>query len=317
MVRCKKIGAAVLAALLGLALIAAFPAGAAAEEEVPQFPTYTQDFSSEEAVNADFSAGYVEALNRMTRSESVGQVDGHWFLEDGVLVRRNDIDGEEGGTWRAALLTYTRQVYANFELEVDYRQGTETNWWAAVIFRQSESKNMLDDGAGVFVQAEGTMTMWGSTGVGGPHEALPVIEDYDREAWHNMKLTVLGNTATMQIDGDAVGEWTLQQMFYREGYITLASINNDSAFDNLKITELPEPEEEAAPVYPPVAEADTDDSLGNLAGVQDEQAAVERPIAFDDSYGGQGCSSSLAFGGAALVGAALVGLAAVWLKKKE
>lgn len=316
MERCKKFGWAVLAALLCLALLAAFPAGAAAEEEAPQFPTYEQDFSSEEAVNADFDAGYVEALNRMTRSESVGQTDGHWFLEDGVLVRRNDID-QDMGTWRVALLTYNRQVYANFELEVDYKQGAETEWWAAVIFRQSESKNMLDDGAGVFVQTQGTMTMWGSTGVGGPHEASPAIEDYDRNAWHHMKLTVLGNTATMQIDGDAVGEWSLQQMFYREGYITLASINNDSAFDNLKITELPEPEEENAPEYPPVAEADTDDSLGNLAGVQDEQAVVERPVDYDDTYGeGRGCSSSLAFGGTA-AGAALVGLAAVYLKKKE
>ncbi len=292
-----------------------------AEEDENIFPTYEQDFSSVDAVNADFDAGYVSVQGSATRKETVGQENGHWFIEDGVLVRKNDIDGNNGGTWRAALLTYNKQQFTNFELEVDYLQGPSTYWWTAVIFRQTESKNFFDDGAGIFVQEQGMMTMWGSVGVGGPYEKSPVIENYDRNAWHHMKLTVQGNVARLQIDEEEPVEWSLQGSFYREGYVTLASINNDSAFDNFKITELPEAEEPEIPVIPPVAEADTDDALGNLATETDDTIKIERPLDFDNTYGAEqseetGCKSSMVAGGGIAACIGLIGAAMVGLKKK-
>ena len=71
------------------ALTAALAAGvfAPAAAEEAQFPVYTQEFASEEAVNADFFAGYVNAVGNSTVAEQVGQEDGHWFLKDGKLVR--------------------------------------------------------------------------------------------------------------------------------------------------------------------------------------------------------------------------------------
>ena len=57
------------------ALTAALTAGvfAPAAAEEAQFPVYTQEFTSEEAVNADFFAGYVNAVGNSTVAEHVGQ----------------------------------------------------------------------------------------------------------------------------------------------------------------------------------------------------------------------------------------------------
>lgn len=322
MKRQRKLAAVLVSALLSAVLCGGVIVGYAEESEA-QFPMYVQDFSSADAVNADFDAGYVGALGNSTKSEQVGQEDGHWFIEDGKLVRKNDIDAA-AGTWRAALLTYNKQLYTNFELEVDYLQGASTYWWAAVIFRQSESKNMFDDGAGIFVQEGGQMTMWGAIGVGGPYEKSPAIPDYDRNAWHHMKLTVQGNSAKLQIDDQQPVEWTLQEVFYREGFVTLASINNDSQFDNFKITELPEPEEADLPDIPPVAEADSEDALGNLAAIEDDQEKVERPLDFNTAYGEEqaetersGCNASVAVTGGMILSAGLLVLAITGLKRKE
>lgn len=322
MKRHKKLAVALVSALLSTVLFTGGIVGFAEESEV-QFPTYVQDFSSVDAVNADFDAGYVGALGNSTKSEQVGLEDGHWFIEDEKLVRKNDIDAA-AGTWRAALLTYNKQLFTNFQLEVDYLQGPSSYWWTAVIFRQSESKNMFDDGAGIFVQEGGQMTMWGAIGVGGPFEKTPAIPNYDRNAWHHMKLTVQGNSAKLQIDDEQEVEWTLQEVFYREGYVTLASINNDSQFDNFKITELPEPEEVDHPDIPPIDEADTDDALGNLATKEDDEEKVERPLDYSNAYGeqqeapkGSGCNGSVTVTGGIILSAGLLALAITGLKRKE
>ena len=77
------------------ALTAALAAGvfAPAAAEEAQFPVYTQEFTSEEAVNADFFAGYVNAVGNSTVAEQVGQDDGHWFLKDGKLARKQHRQG--------------------------------------------------------------------------------------------------------------------------------------------------------------------------------------------------------------------------------
>lgn len=107
-------------------------------------------------------------------AEQVGQEDGHWFLKDGKLVRENSID-KDAGTWRAAILTYSKQTFSNFEMEVDYKQGNQTFWWTGVAFRQAEAgKSFFDDGAGIFVQEGGQPTMWGAIGVGGRSKRRPI-----------------------------------------------------------------------------------------------------------------------------------------------
>lgn len=265
------------------------PVAYAAEEDGEVvYPTYEQDFSDAAEVNEDFTAGYVNALGNSTQIEQVyndgqGEGEGHWFINaDGQLERRGDIDSN-AGTWRAAILTYNKQLFTNFELEVDYKQGPTTFWWTCVAFRQTEIKSFFDDGAGIFVQEGGQMTMWGAVGVGGPFEKAPVT-GYDRNAWHHMRLRVQGNSAELYVDEYPVAEWTLNGSFYREGYVSLLSINNDSMFDNFKLTELPEAEEPDLPPIPPVDEADSDDALGNLASVTDEELPVERPLDYRNDY---------------------------------
>ena len=313
----------ILSVAAALALSAPLWAGtfAFAEDETPTFPTYTQEFSSAESVNEDFDAGYVNALGNSTVPETVDS-DGHWYLENGTLVRRGDIEGS-AGTWRAAVLTYNKQLFSNFEMEVDYKQGNQTFWWTCVAFRQTEAgKSFFDDGAGIFVQESGVATMWGAVGVGGPFEK-PKYDSYNRNEWHHLKLTVQGNKAVLVIDSNPAVEWTLNASFYQEGYVSLISINNDSAFDNLKITELPEPETPELPPIPPKAEADTDDALSKLATINDDVVKVERPLNKREPSQGSnstspqsGCGSVVGTGFAA-GGAVTVVAAAIALKRKH
>lgn len=334
----KKLLFVLLACLFCAAIAAGIPAAFAAEgDDEIVYPTYTQDFSDAAAVNEDFTAGYVNALGNNTNIEQVyndgqGDGEGHWFINaEGQLERRGDINAD-AGTWRAAILTYNKQLYTNFELEVDYKQGTQTFWWTCVAFRQTEIKSFFDDGAGIFVQQGGQMTMWGAVGVGGPYEK-PAISDYDRDAWHHMRLRVQGNSAELYVDEYPVAEWTLNGSFYREGYVSLISINNDSMYDNFKLTELPEPEEPELPPIPPIDEADSDDALGNIAAAEDDKLPVERPLDYQDDYtlsengnGGNGgnenppsrggCGSSVA-GGVGLLGAASVAASAAIIRRKR
>ena len=97
--------------------------------------------------------------------------------------------------------------------------------------------------------------------------------------------------------------------------MSLISINNDSAYDNFKITELPEPETPELPDIPPVEEADTDDALGKLSQKTDDTLIVERPVNYRKKEG-SGCSSSIGAGFAA-AGSAAAGLAALALVLKR
>jgi len=206
---------------------------------------YTQDFSNLDSVNADFEAYYVYTMGGSSNPDTIyssKDEKARWYLE-GNSLNRQSLDNDIAlnfGTNSIGVITFTKQKYTNFELEVDYKSGALTYYWPVIGFRQNEKGQYhLTDGAGDFVQNGGKETLWGTDGVGGPYESGG-IQGYVNNTWHHMKLRVEGISLAITVDSDNSTTYkrNLPSSFFRTGYLSLISVNNDCSFKDLSIKEL-------------------------------------------------------------------------------
>lgn len=238
-----------------------------------EYYSYVQNFTDVASVNNGFNAYYLQnelgSGKPETVATSASATDSHWCIEGGVLKRINDVKPSETSgnyeTNQLAVLTFTKEAYLNFELSVDYKRGPNGFWPVVAIRQLEEGKYYLDDGAGVFVQQNGTVTLWGDADVSGPYE-FASIDGYNSNAWHNMQIKVLGNTLSVSIDNTPWVSQALPEEFYEAGYVSLVSTNNETEFKNFRIKALAEPVVESNGTFVPKAEATTDDALSNMAG---------------------------------------------------
>lgn len=293
--------------------------------------SYVQKFEDVDAVNNAFHAYYLENALGSAKPELVSTsstaTDTHWYIENGVLSRINDVRPDEDSgkyeTNQVAVLTFTKEAYLNFEMSVDYKRG-DNGFWPVVAIRQlEEGKYYLDDGAGVFVQQSGLVTLWGDADVSGPYE-FSSLDGYASNQWHNMQIKVLGNTLSVSIDNAAWATQALPEEFYETGYVSLVSVNNQTQYKNFRIKALAEPVQEQHGEFLPEAEANTDDALSKLAGEVKEGEPFEREgkvnpdlvytTWVDVVVGGDSCNSSIGAGVLGVISLAAVVLA---LKKEE
>ena len=164
----------------------------------------------------------------------------NWTIENGQLIRINDLGGNDGGTNRVAVLTYTGQTFRNFTLSVDVKMGEDSIWWPVVTILQRENNGsyFLADGLGLFIQQSGVATVWGE-GTGNPIEGKS-ISGYKNNAMHNITVTVLNGHLSFYVDGALALEVEIPSGTASEGYISLMSVNNGSMFANLVLREIPE-----------------------------------------------------------------------------
>ncbi len=238
--------------------------------------TYEQDFSDVDSVNSDFSAWYLRTMGGVKYASSIAdseeqaeENDTNFYVENNSLIRYDsgDIDVNEDTT-QIAIATLTAQKYTNFELEVDYLQGSETYYWPVVAFRQSkEGSYYLEDGSGVFVQEGGKTTYWSSID-GGPYES-GAMDNYDRTIKHTLKIRLVGLDLKVWVDDELTYSKTLGQATFTTGYISLTSVNNDCEFSNLKITELGV-YRLSTETQEPLESSDSEYSLDNMATKVDE-----------------------------------------------
>lgn len=241
---------------------------------------YIQNFNDTDEINRDFGAYYLYTMGGISEKEQVGNsayAGTRWYIEDNA-VRRQEISDDIDlsiGTNSFAILTLETKTYINFELTVDYKNGGDTYFWPVIAFRQSEKgRYFLEDGAGVFVQNEGLVTVWGGEGVGGPFESSPV-PGYGAATteWHTLKIVVDGLDLFVYLD-DMVEPAlfrSFQSGFFKAGYISLISVNNSSSFRNLRIVEKPvKPIDGATKPQQPVPDAGTPDSLDSIGTPVDE-----------------------------------------------
>lgn len=295
----------------------------AAAEETSVTWDYEQDFASAESVNADFNAYYLTKFMGILSQEKVTEgpdANKHWYVQDGAISRANDI-GAQLNADSIAMLTLTKKKYTNFRMQVDILQGTQTAFWGAFCVRQDQpGKMFFEDGTGVYVEQEGNIRIWGYELNGGPF-LCGKVDNYDKSQWYTYDITVDGNLMTVQIgDNDAVVirlPWT----YYREGYITLMSINNNSSFRNLKIKELPDTEQIGSDVPADQAKPspdDAEDSLDNLAGNTNQNDAINDIIPSPAApKSNTGLIIGLSIGGGVAVVAAVAVCVVFILRKKK
>ena len=240
---------------------------ASAEEGV-----YTQNFTNVEEVNRDFTAYYQSAMGAASIMMDVGASASdptNWYIHNGELIRKQLEDDvkQEYDTASIAMLTFTKRSYVNFELTVEYKRSSDTFYWPVVAFRQSEpGQYYLEDGVGIFVQRDGKTTMWGGEGVGGPYESSSRGGYVDGQ-WHTLRIRVDGLSVSVYVDTDTTPALSrnLPTNMFRHGYITLTSVNNECAFRNFSVRELPVSDINEDNKQNPLPEANTSDALGNLA----------------------------------------------------
>lgn len=185
----------------------------------------------------DFDSYYIEdtavSMQGVARDFSK-----NWTVQDGRLIRVNDLTGPEGGTNQVAILTYNKQKFSNFMLSVDVKMGGDSYWWPVVAILQQENNGsyFLSDGLGLFIQQSGVATIWGS-GISNPIEGQP-ISGYKNNSIHNITVTVLGGRLSFYVDGTLALNYQIPSDISSEGYISLMSVNNGSMFNNLVIREV-------------------------------------------------------------------------------
>ncbi len=302
--------------------IGATPVKAYADAATPDYAakaddyySYVQKFEDVNSVNNAFHAYYRENALGSAKAEYVSSssmaTDTHWYVDNGVLSRINDVRPDEDSgsfeTNQVAILTFTKDAYLNFELSVDVKRGAEGFWPVIGIRQIEEGKYYLDDGAGVFVQQNGLITLWGDQVVSGPYE-FASVSNYNDSQWHNLQVKVLGNMLYVSVDNAPWAEKSLPAEFYDTGYVSLISVNNSSQFKNFRIKALAEPVEEEFGEFVPEQEANTSDSLSNLAGAVKDSELFEREgkVNPDLVYkewqdivvggGSEGCKGSLGLG---------------------
>ena len=283
----KKFGAILLALLLFVSTLAVCaaaqtpPAGERAEapssgETVIKTPpaeeepfVYEQDFRDPESVNNDFKFYYLTRFGGTLLSEQAyaeENENGHWTVKDGVMSRYGEFDAAEG-SGNIAMAFLSVRKFKNFKMTVDIRQGTMTNYWSIFSIRHDEcGRHYAADGAAFYFDADGTFKTWGHGFHGGPY-LLGEVDGYDQSAWYTYQITVSGNYMVVEVGGVSMTV-KMPVMFYRTGYISFMSVNNDMAVRDLRVEALPD-SAEVLPDRDPdqtIPAADTEDSLDNLIG---------------------------------------------------
>ena len=240
-----------LLTILGLASILTLGVGGAtyltakAQETAPIAQTETWDttetFDSISSIEDNFDFYFCSSQNARRGDEFAYS----WELKDGAAYRTGNVD-IASDTVNIAIMTYVGEVYDNFELSVDFKAGSLTPYWPVIGIRQQiPGKNYTVEGggAGVFMQQNGKITLWGPIVSGNTlgnlfEDAIPNKESYYALMWHTMRIRAEGSSVKVFVDEVQVASVTVNSTDYSKGYVSLISVNNDCAFDNFKVRAL-------------------------------------------------------------------------------
>ncbi len=222
--------------LVGVLCLCGVSAFAVAESAESGESRYDNELSLGERseIEENFDFHFVSTQN----ARRTDKLDYTWQVRDGAIWRVGNIDSNSD-TVNIAIMTYTGDVFDDFELSVDIKAGSLTSFWPVIGIRQQipgKYYTTSGGGTGVFMQQNGKITLWGplSNGIIEKEAAknwLPMM-------WHNMRIVAQGTLVSVWIDDTLVLEQTLNSTDYVKGYVSLQSVNNDCAFRNFKIKSL-------------------------------------------------------------------------------
>lgn len=196
---------------------------------------YVNDFNSVDNLK-DFDAYWVPDMGVSDKETT----DKHWKIQDGSVVRINDIN-TQGATKNMSVLSLKNYVFMNFEATYKFKQGSNpsVNWgWCVFSFRQNTPGSyFVEDGAGAFLGVDGVSYLWGAS-VGGPYKSTPIAGYAPSTAFDDIKIRVVGKSFTMYVNGNKTFEQTLDSKSLVEGYVSFTSVGTDCKIDQFTITNL-------------------------------------------------------------------------------
>ena len=185
-------------------------------------------------IEENFDFHFVSTQN----ARRTDKLDYTWQVRDGAIWRVGNLDSESD-TVNIAIMTYTGDVFDDFELSVDIKAGNLTSFWPVIGIRQQipgKYYTTSGGGTGVFMQQNGKITLWGPLSNGIVEK--DAVKNWLPMMWHNMRITARGTLVSVWVDDALVLEQTLNPTDYVKGYVSLQSVNNDCAFRNFKIKSL-------------------------------------------------------------------------------
>lgn len=130
----------------------------------------------------------------------------NWAIEDGVLTLKNSTDGKEHND----NYLYTKEKYANFILELEFRMAPETN--SGVFLRTSDRDDPVQTGIEVQVGLADPNRPLTMNSIGAIYAlAAPYTNAADPDGWNRYRITCKGGRIEVQLNNALVSEVELDE----------------------------------------------------------------------------------------------------------
>ena len=237
----KMVALLLTAALLPASVVLASAAEKGKERDTVSVQAETQSYDVISLTDeAEIREKFVAHFSHTQAERREDDFSYSWRVDGDSILRTNNVDTAQT-TVNTAILTYTKNRYDDFELSVDYKMGAKTVCWPVVGIRQQipgKRYDSVNGGAGIFMQDNGKITIWGPINGGLSEQYIPNYTAYRPREWHNMVVRAEGKLITVWVDEVKTAEFAVNTTDYLKGYVSLQSVNNDCRFKNFKIRAL-------------------------------------------------------------------------------
>ena len=94
-----------------------------------------ESFDSANDAKKNFDFYYISDASQ-SNARRADKLEYSWKVEDGAVTRVGNIDTIKDNTVNISIMTYVADEYKDFELSVNFKMGTMTNYWPVVAIRQ-------------------------------------------------------------------------------------------------------------------------------------------------------------------------------------
>ena len=205
--------------------------------------TVTYDFETSEEL-FDFTSYFVkeEAGTDGVKEE----FNLRWENENSHVTSIRSETGS-GSTGNIAYLTLNKYLLKNFQVDLVMNYVDDSSWgWGGLSFRQKATGNgFRNDGCLAFVQREGIATLWGNDNFDGAVFQGNTPDAFDEKSPFRLRVKAVNKEVTVTVLSvdESIIYSEVTKIFSKDeavdsGFISLSSVDNTHAFDQLSITAL-------------------------------------------------------------------------------
>lgn len=204
----------------------------------------TYDFNSETELD-DFKAYLAETESSVNENFVSPDMLYDLNTSEGAITSTQYKGQGSGSTGNIAFLTLNKYVFKNLELDLVLRFAGTTWGWGGIALRQDNpGSSFRADGILAFAQTQGMATLWGSADFGGDITEGKKPSSFSSDTFFNFNVRLIGTNITVKVQSVdktitySEIEKTLPLSSVKEGFISIASIDNIHQFDKLTVQAL-------------------------------------------------------------------------------